>query len=536
MDYRYIVSFLIIFCNSLLFSQSLVLIDNPGALRDNLPVIEVVDDNYILLADKSHLKLLSKNRIQYTTLDNDLEGKDYYLVYPFKDTPDNSVSYSVEIFGKYGNVLASFEKCLLVQSTDLRLHSMTEYSIQLDYVELELMQFDLDNMAPEALVRKEVKYNPIIQEILDRIDPDSVEGLERRLCEFHTRHGRSKTSKNEVMPWFEKIFKEYGCDSVIVLPISGCSPAVAGVRFGTREPSLKKFTLLGGHNDNIIKGGTADQRHQGGNDNTTGTVAVLEACRVHQYYDFEHTIVYCAFNAEELGFKGSNVIMKALSDAGCKAVGGFFSYDMFGMKKNNMKFRAYTGVSGANEFVSLMKQIKQKYGLTQPVTIETTNSGSPPTDSRMIWKYGYQGITHNFAMAGAGKIHTTADVITSSYDKVFQAECAKLGIATTAEQALPSLTNIQTKNIVSKNSKLRWVKSGNKFLFTINSEAKHTSGSLDIYTLSGKLVRSIKHTNATNKILWNGMDTMGRKTAKNTILVINYSSPTINYHGKMVIR
>lgn len=517
--------------------ESLVLVKDLGDSRDDFPVIEIVEGQYIVLAQQDHLDLLKTRNIQFGMLDENVAGKDYFLVYPFKNTPFQSISYTPSVFENYGTVLACFEKCLLMQSTDLTLHSMVEYKVQLDYLELEPIEFGLNNMAPSALQRKTVRYNPDIEKMLKMVSPDSVEAFERKLCAFHTRHAKSKTSKDEVMPWFKEIFKEYGCDSVVELPISGCSPAVLGIRFGTKDPTLKQFTLLGGHNDNIISGASADTRHQGANDNATGTVAVLEAARVHQHFKFDYTIVYCAFNAEELGLYGSSVIMKALKNAGCKAIGGLFSFDMFGMSKVSMKFSAYTGVAGASEFVDQMKQIKELYKLTQPATITTTSNGSPPTDSRNIWRNGYQGIVHNFATGGSGSIHSSDDVIKSTYDKEFQAECAKLGIATTAEQAMPQPTSIHTKTNAYTDSFFKYAQTADAIVFTFDGNKKMlSSGKVDIYDLHGRLIVTLKADNVKKRIVWDRKTSDGTSVAAHSVLVVKYSDMSTTSLLKMVVK
>ncbi len=531
-------SIIIIFLFSLtstVISQSLILTEDLGNIRTKVPVVEIVDDKYIVLAEKSHLDFLLDKRITHSMLDENVAEKSYYLVYPYELTPDNCIPYDVNIFKKHGRVLATFEKCLLMESTDLKLHQITEYSIKLDLVELEPLKFDINNMAPEALLRQDIQFSPIIDEMLERVNPDSVEALQNTLCNFYTRHGRSKVSEEEVMPWFKEIFKAYGCDSIIVLQLDNCSPMVAGVRYGTKEPSLNKFTLLGGHNDNIISGGSYNQRHEGANDNATGTVAVLEAARVHQHYEFDYTIFYCAFNGEELGLKGSYAIMRALDRANCKAIGGLFSYDMFGMRKGNMSFKPYSGNAGATVFINEMKDIKDVYNLKQPVYIYATDESSPPTDSKNIWRFGYQGIVHNFAYTGSGQIHTPADITNSYYDKDFQAETAKMGIAATAIQAVPSIpVNIEPIKNEFKTTKLNWNQLNNTVVFTIDGNSG--KGQIKIFDIQGKLINSINIKKGVSKVSWNKKSFDGTEIASNKILIAKYLTDSRSYSGKLVIK
>lgn len=72
---------------------------------------------------------------------------------------------------------------------------------------------------------------------------------------------------------------------------------VVGELTGTKTP--EKIYIIGGHYDHIAGD------NPGGDDNASGTAAVLEAARVLSKYRFESTIRLIAFNAEEDGLLGS---------------------------------------------------------------------------------------------------------------------------------------------------------------------------------------------------------------------------------------
>lgn len=515
---------LMLFSISLFAEPSLVLVKDLGEAKFQVPVLDYIENNFLILAEAKDLDFLKKKRFDVTILDESVQDKEYYIVHPFFLSPDESIDYSEKIMQKYGRIVASFDKVLLMESTPEKLHSMTEYRIKLDRLELEPIDFvDRTILNPAA---KTTRYRPIIQDMLDRVSPDSVEAFERKLCAFHTRHCRSTASKDEVIPWMRKIYAEYGCDTIVSLKMSGMSDEVVGIRRGKKYPELTKFVLLGGHTDNIISGGSANARHEGGNDNATGQVAVLEACRVHQYYEFDHTIMYCTFNAEETGLNGSKAATRWLKNMGAQTIGGNFSYDMFGMRESNMKFRVYQSNSGAQEFIDKMKQLKSKYNLTQPTAINSTTSSSISSDARNMWSSGFACIGHNFATAGAGRIHSSADkFIESAYDKEFQAETAKLGIITTAEYAGVNATKIINKNPISHNAYLRCIQGANNVIFTFNNKNQLPAGKLEIFTPQGKLIRSLKTDKSPTSVVWDGKNNKGVKVAANAVLVAKYSTP-----------
>lgn len=518
-------------------NQSLILVKNLGETKHSVPVVDVVDGiNFLVLAEQKDIDLLKEKRFSINTLDDNISGKEYYLVYPFHYVPDENIRYSAKILGKYGEVLAEFNKCVLMQSTAEKLHSMTEYKVALDYIEWDVMDFDTKNNT--IIVDKPTVYNSVIQSMLDDVSPDSVEYFERKLTGFTTRHEKSTCSRTEFIPWMKEIYKTYGCDTVVSVPIGNGSEEVIGIRYGIKDPTVQNFTFLGGHSDVIISGADVNTPHQGANDNTTGQVAVLEACRVHSKYKFDNTIIYCTFNAEETGLKGSAAACKWLKNVGAKVIGGGFSYDMFGMSKSNIAFSIYSGseVTGSQEFCDKLNALKTQYNLTQPASIKLRSSMVNNTDVRNLWRNGYLSNWHNFATAGGGSIHSNKDVITSSYDKVFQAECAKLGIITTAEYAGVSPTEIKSKKNIFKSTHFNYLQTADNVIFTFNGQNKLQAGKLDIFNLKGKLIKSFKTNISKSKIIWDGTNNNGVKVAAHSVMVVKYSDPSATSSFKMIMK
>ncbi len=78
-----------------------------------------------------------------------------------------------------------------------------------------------------------VRPDPLIQQLLATVDPDSCARTLRDLCGFFNRYARDDYNIEEVVPYLEKKFQDYKCDSVFRLPVSGFdAPAVVGVRWG----------------------------------------------------------------------------------------------------------------------------------------------------------------------------------------------------------------------------------------------------------------------------------------------------------------
>ncbi len=371
--------------------------------------------------------------------------------------------------------------------------------------------------------KQELYYRPVMQDMLDRVSPDSVEYLQKKLCSFHTRHARSKCSKEELIPYITELYKQYGCDTVIALSLgSAVSDELIGVRRGVKDPTLLKFVSLGGHIDSYISI-SPSTAHQGANNNATGAVAALEACRVHQHYEFEHTILYCAHNASELGLLGSRAVTNMLKKQGCQSRGASFSYDQFGMEASPITFRVFDQNPGAEHFVETMKKLKSLYSLKQPSLITFTSSSSTRTDTRNYWTAQFPCAGNDPARFGAGPINTREDIITTKYDPVFQAEVAKLGIITTAEYATPITTNIVSSDISKKRGLFTYRKTRGGILFNSHYQNSFNEGILSVYNVQGQLLRRIALQNNGKSIFWDGATKEGVNVSNNAILFVQFT-------------
>lgn len=90
---------------------------------------------------------------------------------------------------------------------------------------------------------------------------------------------------------------------------------VIATKTGTKYPE-KEFIICG-HYDNMPSGSTAP----GADDNASGTVAVLEAARILQPFDFDYTIRFAAWDEEEIGLVGSHAYAQRAQLQGQQIIG-----------------------------------------------------------------------------------------------------------------------------------------------------------------------------------------------------------------------
>ncbi len=527
---------IVLFSFSVFAQKSLTLVHNAGVLRYDMPVIQEVENTCIVLADQQQLNQLENGLLSYILLDSDTQGKEYFLVYPIGDDPAVRVVYDEKVFAQYGKVLATFPTCLLMESNYTNLGTITEYNIRLVALGQEPIDYTCRTVIDTR--PRPAPYDPLLEEILERVSEDSCEKHLRELCAIHNRDIKGPYNEAEAMPYLKKKYIEYGCDSIIVLPINtGSNTAVAGVRFGKKDPTLKQFTLIGGHSD--TKGVGGENRHQGANDNASGQVGVLEAARVHQYYEFDYTIIYASHNGEEYGFLGSKALVNDLKRVDAKVVGGVFSYDMLGVRGTGIRYEAYNGNAGAEEFVDRIQEMVNTYKPYNVTSVKATSTSSQPTDVTTYWNNGYVCAWHNWG-SGFGSIHTVADSIRSDFEPKHLTGATKTGIVVTAYYANP-LGPVGIKNSAAQKNKpvITWKQTAaGALLISINTKKMGSDATLEIFDLHGRLYKRFNLPSAgsgVSTLSWNRRNKNGEKAA-NALLLLRYKDSVSTASAKVLVK
>jgi len=94
---------------------------------------------------------------------------------------------------------------------------------------------------------------------------------------------------------------------------------IIAIRRGTRDETI----VLGAHYDSVEVGA-------GANDNASGVAVLLETARVLAHKPIQHTLVFIAFDAEEIGLVGSRQYVASLSDAARGRIVAMINFDTLG--------------------------------------------------------------------------------------------------------------------------------------------------------------------------------------------------------------
>ena len=111
--------------------------------------------------------------------------------------------------------------------------------------------------------------------------------------------GPGTPGNREARLYLQDAFTEMG----LSVSVQGSYLNVVGELTGATTP--EDIYVIGAHYDHLGGDGPSNDDRPGGDDNASGVAGVLEAARVLSQYQFESTIRFVGFNAEEDGLAGS---------------------------------------------------------------------------------------------------------------------------------------------------------------------------------------------------------------------------------------
>ena len=176
--------------------------------------------------------------------------------------------------------------------------------------------------------------DPRIREMMNQVNMDSLEATVQHLQDYMSRLWNSDNAF-AASDWIASRMEALGLE-VEQQPFyantwfgSGqAAPNVIGIQRGTLYPDT--YVVCGSHFDSF----SYEAYYSGGNcpgadDNATGVASVLESARIMTQYEFEYSIIYCAFGCEEMGLYGSEAYASRCQQQGMDII-GYFNNDMNG--------------------------------------------------------------------------------------------------------------------------------------------------------------------------------------------------------------
>ena len=455
-------------------------------------VILELNTTALVLIDESHLDRIASH--SYEILQYEPHEGNYYLVRPVDPTLDVQV---------YGEILMIDGDDYLLKVHEPLLEELIRQKIMARRVSFDPLVIT-GSAAPQRM-----PLNPTVQDIVNRVNADSVLSHVQRLQDFVSRYS-TFDSCFAAAEWIAQKFDDYGCDSIFLQNhTTGHAPNVIGVKQGQVYPD-SIYVIACGHFDAISP--QAPWIAPGADDNGSGTAMVLEAARIMQDYNFEFSMRFIAFSGEEWGLYGSEYYAPQARAAG-DSILAVFNADMIAYvdaAPESVEVIAKLTNPACGPLADFFIAAADSYTTLQTHKVMTTYM--PYSDHAPFWDAGYTALLNieDFPVMNP-HYHTTHDTIGAGYnDNGFCTEVIKAHVASLALMAVPYDVVVSEYSDNQLTPIMRISPTVTHSYVTIIFP---TSEDIDIniYDASGALVRTFDRTaNETNEIRWYGDDNAGQ--------------------------
>lgn len=228
--------------------------------------------------------------------------------------------------------------------------------------------------------------NPDIRYLMDQVSQDSMRVIVERLQAYQSRKWDSQNAF-DASDWIKGRFEAMGFEEVeqqaFIYNGQNAAPNVIAIQRGTVNPDV--YVVCGSHFDSFSFSGTCP----GADDNATGVASVLETARLLSQYEFDFSIVYCAFGCEEMGLCGSEAYASRCREQGMDII-GYFNNDMNGYLYGNEVHIHQIYRSSSEPCGAFYRSVGAAY--FPEMVIEHKNFSSGDSDHTSFNNNGYQGI------------------------------------------------------------------------------------------------------------------------------------------------
>lgn len=288
--------------------------------------------------------------------------------------------------------------------------------------------------------------NEKVLEMLEQVSENQIIGDVEHLCSYLNRRADAIHIYN-VKNWLVSQYENMNLDSVYLhefeaIPYNDSvpfptAPNVIGFQRGKTKPN--EFIVCGAHYDSFVRTeGAFDPDtlvSPGADDNASGVAGILTTARILSNYEFERSIIYASWNAEEFGLLGSAAFARD-----CRAdsldIVAYFNLDMTGYVEPGYDICIHLLYTTCDTLLgNFTKQVGNVY--LPGITIKRAYLQSGDTDYSSFNRNGYQAISPSeHVLRLSPYIHSVDDIIGLSLNSWEQSVTfTKLNLACVAHAA-----------------------------------------------------------------------------------------------------
>lgn len=353
------------------------------------------------------------------------------------------------------------------------------------------------------------------EEILSKLEVDTIAKYIKHLENYVSRCYTNPEGLLASQQWIHDTYQRYSDEyevylQPITLPsyINSYTPYpsdeiienasnVFVIKRGVVDPD--KYMIVGGHfdsfNNKIMTNFSFDGPAPGADDNASGTAAVMEMARVMVDYKTDYSIIFCAWNLEEIGLWGSKEFVKDAKEKKMDII-GYINLDMIGYVPQDNDFTTSVDYNGNSK--GLYERFKELAAIYTPdLVVQKMNVGSGGgSDHASFHAVQYKAI---FPFEKGGEYspvqtpfyHSENDVFDKSINSMdFAMMLTKSSLATVVDLSTEQPNSVFNINptIAQLSVYPNPVISNATLEYTIT---KTESIAISIYDISGKCVKTI---------------------------------------------
>jgi len=280
--------------------------------------------------------------------------------------------------------------------------------------------------------------DPMEANVVERVSRDNLITVDTRLQDFWSRFA-FYSGNDDATDYLEAEFRKVprlDVDRQYFTAESwgGATKTVANVVAvmpGVKHPGQE--IVVGAHFDSATYGSFGDPAAHapGADDDASGTAAVVECARVLSAYAFDRTVVFVAFNAEEVGLFGSEAYADAAAERG-DDIRAMVNLDMVAYDNDGV---LDADVITNGESYDLAELMVEKAADYTPIEMRVVEMNVPYSDHYYFWENGYRAIWQYEGWNDETPyIHTDQDTV-ATLNPVFFEEMTKAFVATVFDLA-----------------------------------------------------------------------------------------------------
>ncbi len=247
--------------------------------------------------------------------------------------------------------------------------------------------------------------------------PDGAHALEdlKEFVDLAPRRYDNQFQHDDARDWIEAHFQASGLTTARV-PFVGAAQAGDDVEgqniLATIDGATNRTIVLGAHYDSAISA------HGAAYDDGTGTMLMLEIARVAAMRDWNHTLVFAAFDQEEAGLVGSTHMANAMRDAGQDVF--MINFDMVGINwpaktggQADRPINAYFGADDETALVATWQAAAHDLEYPEEATTQSTGLGTGSSDHGPFRAAGFPALWVRGALIGTYPAYHNLDTVES---------------------------------------------------------------------------------------------------------------------------